>query len=111
MEEMEEIQVNYTLDECQVLTSKWHRDRQITINGNVMTQTLKLAEEFGEVSAAVVRNKNQDFKDGIGDMLVVMNSMCELQGTSLRECWNHAYNEIKDRTGTLLPNGNFVKDA
>jgi hypothetical protein len=33
-----------------------------------------------------------------------------LSGTSVTECLAGAYNEIKDRKGTLTPEGIFVKE-
>jgi len=99
------------MDELYILTSDWHYERKITVNGRAETQLMKLIEELGEVAAAMARNNKEGVKDGIGDMLVVMVALAELSGTSLLQCWEIAYEEIKDRKGTLLPNGNFVKEA
>jgi NTP pyrophosphatase (non-canonical NTP hydrolase) len=90
--------------------SKWHLDRQITVNGSSLTQTVKLGEEFGELCSAIVRGDKDLIKDSIGDMVVVLVAIAELEGTSITECVKDAYNEIKDRKGKLLPNGTFVKE-
>lgn len=90
---------------------KWHFDRKITINGNSMTQTTKLGEEFGELCSGIVRKDKKLIEDSIGDMFVVLVSIAELEGTSLEQCINLAYEEIKDRKGILLENGNFKKDT
>lgn len=97
------------IDKLYELTSQWHKNRGITINGKAETQFLKLVEETGEIAAGMARNKPESVKDGIGDVLVVLVALAELSGTDLEECWSIAYNEIKDRKGRLLPNGNFVK--
>lgn len=102
---------SYSLDELSYLVSKWHMDRGITENGTVQMQFIKLTEEVGELAAAIARNKIDDAKDAIGDCLVLLNIIAELQGTSLKECWNLAYEEIKDRKGYLLSNGNFIKST
>lgn len=102
---------SYSLDELSCLVSKWHMDRGITENGTVQMQFIKLTEEVGELAAAIARNKIDDAKDAIGDCLVLLNIIAELQGTSLKECWNLAYEEIKDRKGYLLSNGNFIKST
>lgn len=102
---------SYSLDELSHLVSKWHMDRGITENGTVQMQFIKLTEEIGELAAAIARNKIDDAKDAIGDCLVLLNIIAELQGTSLKECWNLAYEEIKDREGYLLSNGNFIKST
>jgi NTP pyrophosphatase (non-canonical NTP hydrolase) len=49
-------------------------------------------------------------KDGVGDVLVCLIIYCALRDIDLSQCLELAYEEIKDRTGTLLPNGTFVKD-
>lgn len=36
--------------------------------------------------------------------------ICEEKNTTLQECLNIAYNDIKDRKGTTLPKGCFVKE-
>lgn len=90
--------------------SKWHLDREITINGNSSTQVIKLGEEFGELCSAIVRGNKELIKDSIGDMFVVLVAIAELEGTNITDCVEGAYNEIKDRKGKLLANGNFVKE-
>ena len=99
-----------TNTELQMLTTEWALKRGIIPNGNAQTQYIKLIEEVGELGAALIRHNDEDIKDAIGDALVVLTSLSVLCGTDLNECWNLAYNEIKDRTGKLLENGNFVKD-
>ena len=91
--------------------SKWHKDRLITVNSNSATQTIKLGEEYGELCAAIVRDNKPMVKDSIGDMVVVLVAIAELEGFTFDECVEAAYEEIKDRKGKLLANGNFVKEG
>jgi len=88
----------------------WHEDRKITSNGNSMTQTVKLLEEAGELAGGIVRNDKEIIKDSIGDMVVVLVAIAELEGLDFDECIHHAYNEIKDRKGYLNEHGNFIKE-
>jgi len=89
---------------------EWHADRKITVNGNSLTQSVKLGEEFGELCAGIVKGNKTLVKDSIGDMYVVMCAIAELEGTTIEECISHAYEEIKDRKGYLNEHGNFIKD-
>ena len=89
--------------------SNWHRDRKITINGNSNTQTIKLGEEYGELCSAIVRGDRNLIKDSIGDMVVVLVAIAELEGMTLEECVKDAYDEIKDRKGFLNEDGVFIK--
>jgi hypothetical protein len=42
-------------------------------------------------------------------ILHYLNCIAHLEGTTLEECLNIAYNEIKNRKGKII-NGNFIKD-
>ena len=100
-----------TLNELEAVTTDWANARGIIVNGKPTIQTLKLVEELGELAAAILRNDTDKAKDGIGDCCVVLNNVAQQLGTSMTECWNLAYEEIKDRKGYLTPEGNFIKEA
>jgi len=91
------------------LIRMWAKDRGLYDKGDTKTQTLKLLEEAGEICRAVLKNKHDDVVDGIGDCVVVLTNLAELQGVSIEECIAQAYNEIKNRTGKMS-NGTFKKD-
>ncbi len=90
--------------------SDWHKARKITINGNSNTQTIKLGEEFGELCSGIVRSNKDLIKDSIGDMIVVLIAIAELEGLTLEECVTGAYDEIKNRKGYLSKDGVFIKE-
>lgn len=46
----------------------------------------------------------------IGDILVTIIIQAEMQGVSLTECLESAYNVIAKRTGVMV-NGQFVKNG
>lgn len=98
-----------TLDDLELATLQWSHDRGITINGKDTTQGLKLVSEVGELCDNLA--KGADVKDDIGDCLVVLTNLAKLRGTSLVECWNVAYEDIKDRKGFLNEHGNFIKST
>jgi len=91
------------------LIRKWAKERGLYDKGDTKTQTLKLLEEAGEICRAVLKNNHDDVIDGIGDCVVVLTNLAELQGVSIEECISRAYNEIKNRTGKMS-NGTFKKD-
>jgi len=100
-----------TLDELEAASLKWSQDRGITINGKVTTQALKLVSEVGELADNVAKDNMEAVKDDIGDCLVVLTNLAKLSSTNLVECWNIAYEDIKDRKGFLNENGTFIKDT
>ena len=88
---------------------EWATTRGLYDKGDVKTQFAKLIEEIGELGRAVVKKDDDLFKDSIGDAYVVLVNLAHLAGTSLEECVELAYNEIKNRKGKMV-NGSFVKD-
>ena len=86
----------------------WAKERGIYEKGDPKTQTLKLAEEMGELSKAVLKNNTIEIVDGIGDCVVVLTNLAELCGTTIEDCINCAWHEIKDRKGKM-ENGTFNK--
>jgi len=91
------------------LIREWANERGLYSGGDTKTQTLKLMEEAGEICRAVLKVDKQATMDGIGDCVVVLTNLAELAGTSIEECIDLAYNEIKNRTGKMS-NGTFKKD-
>ena len=91
------------------LIRAWAEERGLYSGGDTKTQTLKLMEEAGEICRAVLKVDKQATMDGIGDCVVVLTNLAELAGTSIEECIDLAYNEIKNRTGKMS-NGTFKKD-
>ena len=91
------------------LIRSWAQERGIYESGDPKTQYIKLMEEAGEVGRAILKNRQGDIIDGIGDMVVVLVNLAELCDTSIEECVEEAYDVISKRTGKMV-NGTFVKD-
>jgi NTP pyrophosphatase (non-canonical NTP hydrolase) len=89
---------------------RWAEDRKIIPNSNPQTQLLKAVSELGELADATIKKQPEKIADGVGDVMVCLIVYCALQDINLVDCMDLAYEEIKDRKGTLLANGVFVKD-
>lgn len=90
---------------------RWAEARKIIQHGQATTQLLKTVEELGELISGVLRNDRAQIVDGLGDVMVTLIVAADLLGTDVTTCLAHAYDEIKDRKGTLTPQGVFVKEA
>ena len=88
---------------------KWAVERGID-KANPRDQFLKVAEEFGEVGAALARSDHEALMDGIGDCVVTLIILAMQNGTTLQDCLNVAYAEIAERKGKVV-NGVFVKES
>jgi NTP pyrophosphatase (non-canonical NTP hydrolase) len=92
------------------LIRQWAQERGIYDKGNSHTQYVKLMEEAGELAQALLNKDSYEIKDAIGDMVVVLTNLAVLEGMQIENCIDSAYNEIANRTGTML-NGTFVKQT
>lgn len=93
---------------------EWHYDRNIIEGSTDLAQFSKLQEEVLELHEALIFNSYiEDYtletKDAIGDIMVVLINIAERNGLTLEQCLEHAYNDIKYRTGKMVV-GVFVKD-
>ncbi len=91
------------------LIREWANERGLYDKGDVKTQTLKLMEEAGEICRAVLKQDKAEIIDGIGDCVVVLTNLAELNNVSIEDCIDAAYDEISNRTGKMV-NGTFKKD-
>lgn len=71
-------------------------------------QFYKVAEEFGEIAAALARNDMEELQDAIGDTIVTLIILAQQHEMEVEDCLKQAYNVICGRTGRIV-NGVFVK--
>lgn len=121
--------------ELELLVIRWAEERRIIPNSTPVAQTRKTLEEAGELLEAATalkvcndmaknvpslaelpgfRRYREEwlgkFKDAVGDTYVTVINACALADVDAVECLADAYDEIKDRKGTLRPDGIFVKE-
>lgn len=102
--------VECTFEGFQSLVIQWAKDRKIIPNAKPHTQLLKAFEEMGELASGEAKNNLDLIQDGVGDVLVCLINYCAIRGVDIVGCLALAYDEIKDRKGTLTPDGVFIKD-
>jgi NTP pyrophosphatase (non-canonical NTP hydrolase) len=66
---------------------------------------------MGELADGENKSDMPAIKDAVGDVMVCLINYCYMRNITVTDCLAGAYEEIKDRRGTLLPNGVFVKEA
>lgn len=89
---------------------RWAEARRIIPNATPVSQLLKAVSEIGELCDAEGKRDKAEIEDAIGDVLVCLINYCTLRDITIVRCLEKAYNEIKDRKGTLMPDGTFVKE-
>ncbi len=90
---------------------QWAEARKIIPNSTPEVQLLKAVSEMGELADATIKKDKEAVVDAVGDVIVCLINYCALQDINLVDCMEVAYDQIKNRKGTLLPSGLFVKDA
>jgi NTP pyrophosphatase (non-canonical NTP hydrolase) len=100
-----------SFSELELKVLRWAEARKIIPNSSSQVQALKLVSEVGELCDALIKKDRDGVIDGLGDSLVVLIILADIEGLNLLSCLESAYNEIKDRRGTLQPNGVFIKET
>ena len=98
------MRIEKTIELCSV----WSRARNLINGSTSKDQFCKLIQETGELSDNICKGK--DVKDDIGDCLVVLNNIALQNETTLAECLELAYNDIKNRKGEMRE-GVFIKES
>ena len=100
--------MSYSELELKVL--RWSEARKIIPNSTPVAQWKKAMEEMEELRDALYFEKLDDSKDAVGDVMVCLINICALLDINLVDCLGLAYEEIKDRSGTMGDDGIFYKD-
>ena len=100
----------YSYREVEAEIIRWAEARKIIPRATPHSQLLKAVSEMGELCDAEGKRNRDAIKDGVGDVLVCLINYCALHDLDMVECLVGAYEQIKDRRGTLMPDGTFVKD-
>jgi NTP pyrophosphatase (non-canonical NTP hydrolase) len=97
--------------ELEMKVIQWSEARKIIPNSTPIAQWKKAAEELDELRDALVKNDRAEAIDAVGDTVVCLINICALLDINLVDCLESAYNEIKDRKGTMNAEGIFVKEV
>lgn len=90
---------------------RWAEARKIIPNATPQAQLNKALEEMAELFKAESQQNLPEIKDAVGDVLVCLINYCAIKDIDMVSCLNLAYEAIKDRRGTLMPDGTFVKEV
>lgn len=111
--------------ELEPLVIEWAKEKGILEKATPLAQGKKTYEEVLELIEALevqeegkrnfinIKGKlvrtDEEIKDAFGDILVTIIIGAKIQGLSLEDCLESAYNIISKRTGKMI-DGQFVKD-
>ena len=101
--------MSYAETELKVI--RWSEARHIIPNSTPLAQAFKAVEEINELVDALRDGSNIDAIDAVGDTVVCLINVCALLDVNLEDCLEAAYEQIKDRKGSMNAEGIFVKEA
>ena len=87
----------------------WAEEKNLLKKENSHAQMLKVLEEVGETAGALLKNKNKEIIDGLGDSFVTLIILCYQLGLEPKDCLETAWDEIKNRKGKTV-NGTFIRE-
>jgi NTP pyrophosphatase (non-canonical NTP hydrolase) len=99
-----------TFEQLESQVIRWAIERGIYNFHDSTSQLLKAVSEIGELADANLKDDEEAAADAIGDLVVCLINYCYLRNIELIDCLEKAHNQIKDRTGRILPSGAFQKD-
>ncbi len=97
------------MDELIQNVKQWAQEKNLLKRENSHAQMLKVLEEVGETAGALLKNKDKEIIDGLGDSFVTLIILCYQLGIEPKESLNAAWNEIKNRKGKTV-NGTFIRE-
>ena len=95
--------------ELDCAVEQWAKEKGILNNTTTIKQAMKQQEELTELLNAILNEDDAEIVDAIGDIMVTLIIQAKMQGVTIEECLESAYNVISKRTGKMV-NGLFVKD-
>lgn len=96
--------------ELEMKVIRWAEARRIIPHATPASQLLKAVSKIGELCDAEGKRDRAAIEDAVGDVLVCLINYCALRDIDMTNCLASAYDQIKDRRGTLMPDGTFVKE-
>jgi NTP pyrophosphatase (non-canonical NTP hydrolase) len=121
----------HSFKELELEVIRWAEARKIIPRSTPVAQSRKTCEESAELLEAAARLQLLEelkhdlpvdsyikartyildqYRDAVGDVVVTLLNGCALADVDLVSCLAGSYDEIKDRKGTLMPDGIFVKE-
>ena len=100
-----------SFSEIEMKVVQWGEKRGIVQNSTPAAQAIKTQEELDELIDAIRNNDRAAMADAYGDILVTLVMGAAIADLDLQTCFELAYQEIKDRKGSLDANGLWVKES
>ncbi len=99
-----------TYQDLEAYVEEWAEEKGILAKATPLAQAHKTMEECLELAEAVRKDDMPEIIDALGDILVTIIIQAKMQGVSLEDCLDSAYQVIAKRKGRMV-DGVFIKEA
>lgn len=107
--EAEKLYRKHTMGEVMERIEEWALEKGLN-DSNPYVQLAKLMEETGELAEGIIKDRDDQIADSLGDIFVVITILAMQLKLDIDQCAKLAYTEIKDRKGMMI-NGSFIKEG
>lgn len=97
-----------TFEQIDNKVAEWAEGHGLISQDSQFQQMCKGTEEWGELNAAILKQQRAKELDSFGDVIVTIAILARIRNVSLTQCFEAAYNEIKNREVKMV-NGSLVK--
>lgn len=99
--------MNFEQFELRVI--QWAKQRRLLRKSNYKMQFIKVIEELGELSKAILENNRYEMIDALGDVFVTLIILAKQLDLNINDSIMAVWNTIKDRKGKTI-NGTFIRE-
>jgi NTP pyrophosphatase (non-canonical NTP hydrolase) len=96
-------------EEIDLKVFNWFDEKELIKSENAPKQFMKVAEELGELSSAIIKKDRDKEIDAFGDLIITILGLSYMRDLDLLSCLETAWNEIKERKGKVI-DGSFIKN-
>lgn len=97
-----------TFNELELRVIRWAEARKIIPDmnsGQVMHQFTSMVDDLNDAHCG---DNKEGVKHSIGHAMAILIVYCDLNGLSIRECLNQAYDQFKNVKGVAMSDGSIL---
>jgi len=84
---------------------------ELSLDKRLQSQFQRVQQEVTEIHEAIVLEDWEEFEDAIGDTIVTLVNIANINGMKAEDCLEGAFGVIELRKGITRPTGDFVRYA
>ena len=99
--------LNTNIEELDLFQNEFYNNN----DDNIKQSFFWLANSLGDIGKYIVKNRKDNIKRKLADLVNDLQAVAILNNTTLEQCVLASYEEIKNRKGYLRNDGIFIKES